>query len=470
MEDNKDNSLQRKIAYVLDTNVLIHNPDSVLNFEEHRVIIPMTVLEELDKLKSGKASVSAECRAAIRLIDAILGNAAPEQIRQGVPIWRDITRTHLGTLSVLMDTQDGPGKDYLSNELNDNKIINQLVTLQAADISTKIVLVTKDINMRLKARACGLSAEDYHNDQLVSDIKQLARGYHEVSGSFWDRVSKVETRQGHGRTWHMVPRSSELLSHRYRHGIGLTLIAGGLFAAIAPRCSSVSKKSRKLIRSAPVPGTGADLAEPELPAAVVEPERSFFFLPDQEPEPVDERDLHETMKLWRHGRATRTIGQALQDGYVTIFTVVMLGAMIVSVVLRAQALGLGLMWVPAVLVLMNVVFALGAYPLGKLSDRIRHTTLLAWASPVPRMVRSKVVPLRADRGSMAVMEAEGTSAGSTVMITVSGRLLRPALSSTTSSRTWVPTGRFTSILGSSVERGKSERVYAMVCSLLILFL
>jgi len=202
----EDNNAQRKIAYILDTNVLIHNPDSVLNFEEHRVIIPMTVLEELDNLKSGKASVSAECRAAIRRIDAILGNAAPEQIRHGVPIWRDLTRTHLGTLSVLMDMQDGHGKDYLSNELNDNKIINQLVALQAADISTKIVLVTKDINMRLKARACGLAAEDYHNDQLVSDIKQLARGYHEVSGSFWDRVKTVDTVQGMGETLHYVPR------------------------------------------------------------------------------------------------------------------------------------------------------------------------------------------------------------------------------------------------------------------------
>jgi PhoH-like ATPase len=69
MEDKKDNTPPRKIAYVLDTNVLIHDPDSVLKFEEHRVIIPMTVLEELDKLKSGKASVSMECRAAIRLID-----------------------------------------------------------------------------------------------------------------------------------------------------------------------------------------------------------------------------------------------------------------------------------------------------------------------------------------------------------------------------------------------------------------
>jgi len=204
MEDQ--NSLRKK-AYIIDTNVLIHDPNSVLNFEEHRVIIPMTVLEELDKLKSGKASVSAECRAAIRLIDKILGDAEPDKIRQGVPIWRDITRSHQGTLSVLMDMQDG-AKDYLSPELNDNKIINQLVTLQTADINTKVVLVTKDINMRLKARACGLSAEDYQNDQLVSDIKQLARGYHELEGSIWDRVKRVETVQGMGETLHFVPRES----------------------------------------------------------------------------------------------------------------------------------------------------------------------------------------------------------------------------------------------------------------------
>jgi PhoH-like ATPase len=204
----EDNHGQRKKAYILDTNVLIHDPNSLLHFEEHRVIIPMTVLEELDKLKSGKASVSAECRAAIRLIDSILGDAEPEQIRQGVPIWRSITRSHLGTLSVLMDMQDSSKTEYLSNELNDNKIINQLVTMQAADINTKVVLVTKDINMRLKARACGLASEDYQNDQLVSDIKQLSKGYLEVSGSFWDRVPRVDTRHGVGEILHFVPRDA----------------------------------------------------------------------------------------------------------------------------------------------------------------------------------------------------------------------------------------------------------------------
>ena len=196
----------RRKAYVIDTNVLIHDPNSVLQFEEHRVIIPMTVLEELDKLKSVKAAVAAECRAAIRLIDRILGDAEPELIRIGVPIFREAERITLGTLAVLMDTHDMPTKETLSNELNDNKIINQLVAMQAGDINTKVVLVTKDINMRLKARACGLAAEDYHNDQLVSDIRQLTTGYHEIEGSFWDHVANVETIQRVGETLHLVPR------------------------------------------------------------------------------------------------------------------------------------------------------------------------------------------------------------------------------------------------------------------------
>ncbi|PQA50056.1 PhoH family protein [Amnimonas aquatica] len=196
----------RRKAYVLDTNVLIHDPNALLNFEEHQVLIPMTVLEELDKLKSGKASVSAECRAAIRMIDRVLGEAEPEQIRQGVPIWRDAERKHLGTLSVLMDQPEG-SVQTLTNSLNDNKIINLLVSLQVADQQTRIVLVTKDINMRLKARACGLAAEDYTNDQLVSDIKQLSRGYASFEGSFWDRFSRVDTVQAIGETRHYLKRA-----------------------------------------------------------------------------------------------------------------------------------------------------------------------------------------------------------------------------------------------------------------------
>ena len=95
----------------------------------------------------------------------------------------------------------------------------------------------------------------------------------------------------------------------------------------------MSKKSRKLIRATP---PAPDVVA-EVPAAPVEPERTFFFLADTPPLDVDERELHDLMKLWRHGRATRTIGQVLQDSYVMLFSVVMIGAMLISVVLRAQS-------------------------------------------------------------------------------------------------------------------------------------
>ena len=87
MDDHGRNpSSDQPILYVLDTNVLIHDPNALLNFEEHHVAIPMIVLEELDKLKSGHHSVAAECRQAIRLIDKTLGEASPENVELGVPI------------------------------------------------------------------------------------------------------------------------------------------------------------------------------------------------------------------------------------------------------------------------------------------------------------------------------------------------------------------------------------------------
>ncbi|CZT27494.1 PhoH family protein [Pseudomonas cerasi] len=195
-------STNQPILYVLDTNVLIHDPNALLNFEEHHVAIPMTVLEELDKLKAGKHSVAAECRQAIRLIDKTLGEASPEEVEKGVPIDRG-TGVLKGYLSILMSKREEPNS-LLPEHLNDNIIINQLIDLHARNKDLSVVLVTKDINMRLKARACGIAAEDYSTDQLVDDISLLSRGYHDMTGSFWDRVSKVDTRQERGRTWHRV--------------------------------------------------------------------------------------------------------------------------------------------------------------------------------------------------------------------------------------------------------------------------
>jgi len=194
-----------KKAYVIDTNVLIHDPNAILNFDEHLVIIPMPVLEELDKLKNGHKSIAADCRTAIRLIDRVIGESPTDQVARGVPIPRDSSNFR-GTLSILMNRTGEPPEACLPNENNDNKIINRIVQLQRENPDMDYTLVTKDINMRLKARGCNLHAEDYHNDQLISDVRQLTTGYHQFPGSFWDRVSHVDTIQREEGTYHSLSR------------------------------------------------------------------------------------------------------------------------------------------------------------------------------------------------------------------------------------------------------------------------
>ncbi len=199
----------KKKAYVLDTNVLIHDPNAILNFEEHQVIIPMTVLEELDKLKAGKQAIAADCRQAIRMIDQMLGDATPKQIEKGVPIKRSEKGEPLGEISILLNPVEGKGP-HLPDHLNDNKIINSLADLQSLHKNREIILVSKDINMRLKARGFGVEAQDYHNDQLVTDVDLLPTGYTEFENSFWDTIDKVETVQREGVTEHILMREGIL--------------------------------------------------------------------------------------------------------------------------------------------------------------------------------------------------------------------------------------------------------------------
>lgn len=198
-------------TYVLDTNVLIHDPNAVLNFEEHQVVIPMTVLEELDKLKVGKQAIAADCRQAIRLIDQLLGDATPREIEAGVPIYRESLGKHQGTISILMNPDRAIVSTHLPDTINDNRIINALANLQSLHKERQIILVSKDINMRLKARACGVEAEDYHTDQLIDDVDLLPKGYVEFPDSFWDRIDKVETIQRSGVTEHILMRTEELV-------------------------------------------------------------------------------------------------------------------------------------------------------------------------------------------------------------------------------------------------------------------
>ena len=188
--------------YVLDTNVLIHDPTSIHKFEEHKVVVPMTVLEELDKLKMGKAAIATDCREAIRQIDKLIGHAKPREVSKGVPIERPDGTTQ-GTFAILLDGFDSRSQS-LSLDLNDNKIINALVSMQEKNPRHDVILITKDINMRLKARGCGIGAQDYQNDQMLSDVSLLETGYHTYADSFWDSQNTVDTFHDTQGTFHRI--------------------------------------------------------------------------------------------------------------------------------------------------------------------------------------------------------------------------------------------------------------------------
>lgn len=205
----KASNLESKM-YVLDTNVLLHEPLAYLSFQEHDVVIPMTVLEELDHIKDRKHDVSRDARVAIRGLDEVLKNATPEQMLQGValPSNKKAKASSAGTLIIVNDHLFADSISGLPGNENDHRIINCAVYLQKQHSDSKVILVTKDINMRLKAKGAGLKyVEDYRTDQLIDDISLLTSGYKKIEGDFWDHVGGCNTQQHGLDTFHHVPKN-----------------------------------------------------------------------------------------------------------------------------------------------------------------------------------------------------------------------------------------------------------------------
>ena len=203
-----------KIIYVLDTNILLHEPFAFLSFKEHDVVVPMTVLEELDSIKDRNKDVSRDARVAIRALEDTLVNATPEQVLAGVKLPQNDDQHPSGCLSIINDYALDESKVRLSFNENDNRIINAAIYLQAQKPKNKVVLVTKDINMRLKAKGAGLAfVEDYRTDQLIDDIQFLTKGYHQFSGDFWQHVDECESETEGRNTTHYIKR--ELLPNCY---------------------------------------------------------------------------------------------------------------------------------------------------------------------------------------------------------------------------------------------------------------
>jgi PhoH-like ATPase len=204
--------------YVLDTNVLLHDPTAIHAFNEHKVIIPMTVLEELDTIKDRKQKdVSREARIAIRTIDTLLAEATPKQIQQGVELPElyneQGNQQQRGSLAVfpdqlLIEEFSSTPHNSSPQQANDNRIIQVALSLQKQYPERHICLVTKDINMRIKAKGSGLeNVEDYRRDRVLDDINLLSKGYESFEGSFWDHIETVDTRHQQGRTVHVIDKT-----------------------------------------------------------------------------------------------------------------------------------------------------------------------------------------------------------------------------------------------------------------------
>ncbi len=160
-----------KKVFVLDTSVLLFDHNSIRNFDEHDVAIPITVLEELDQFKIGNETKNFEAREVIRFLDKLSGN-------NGLNKWMKIGKGR-GRLKVIMDAQSLQNMDaeeIYGNTKNDHKIINAALALVAEEKKKSIILVTKDINLRIKAKAIGLISEDYETGK-VKNLKSFSDGF-----------------------------------------------------------------------------------------------------------------------------------------------------------------------------------------------------------------------------------------------------------------------------------------------------
>jgi len=196
--------------FVLDTNVLMHDPTALFRFHEHDVFLPMAVLEELDAAKKGLTEVARNVRQVNRFLDELTSQASHEEIEQGIPLARALLkRDHPPEHSGLLFIQTRPLHHELPAPMPgnkpDNSILATALALQRDRPGTRVTLVSKDINLRVKAAVLGLHAEDYYSDRVLDDVDLLYSGLLELPADFWERHGdRLDSWQQDDRTFYRV--------------------------------------------------------------------------------------------------------------------------------------------------------------------------------------------------------------------------------------------------------------------------
>ncbi len=194
--------------FALDTNVLLHDPTCLFRFQEHDVYIPMTSLEELDRHKTGMSDIARNARQVSRTMDQLMEAAGYPDLAEGLPLNGIGNKEATGKLyfqtGKLTAAAAGPSGKPDSTS-SDNAILSAVSELASREKDRAVILVSKDINMRIKAATAGIPAEDYFNDKTLDDSDILYTGKFALPVSFWgSHGSEMKSWQKDGFTWHRV--------------------------------------------------------------------------------------------------------------------------------------------------------------------------------------------------------------------------------------------------------------------------
>jgi PhoH-like ATPase len=203
--------------FVLDTNVLMHDPSCLYRFEEHDVFLPIMTLEELDNHKKGMSEIARNARQASRTLDEMLAHDDVD-IDEGIDLYGPSSKLASGRLYLQTEAISAELPQGLPTSKVDNQILSVVIHLQKKFPKRPVILVSKDINMRIKSRALNLLAEDYFNDKVLEDTDILYSGTRALPDDFWNKHSKgMESWKKESKTYYKVtgPLGPQLLVNEF---------------------------------------------------------------------------------------------------------------------------------------------------------------------------------------------------------------------------------------------------------------
>lgn len=209
--------------FILDTNVLMHDPSCLFRFAEHDIFLPMVVLEELDAGKKGLTEVARNVRQTSRFLDELIDSSSQQPISDGIEIPNLLSHKEQAPQGRLFfQTNDVHINlpSTLPGNKPDNSILATALALQEQHPSRQITIVSKDINLRIKANILGIQSEDYYNDRVLDDVRLLHTGLHSLDNDFWDTHGQdMKSWQETDKTFYRItgPLTSQWLHNDFVH-------------------------------------------------------------------------------------------------------------------------------------------------------------------------------------------------------------------------------------------------------------